>query len=105
MSDDADPDDRSGERDSESEAVRKKYDWSTVAPSTAVVETVSDVTDTDVLELRSLYDSVDPDAIDKLCRDELTAGSDTVSISFEFEELNVTVRSDGGLTVSPIGSD
>lgn len=101
MSDDANSDDNSKRG---SDSIQRQFDWATVMPSTAIVETVGSASDTEVLELGPLYDAIDPDAIDSLCADGAEGHSDTVSISFVFQERGVTVRSDGRVTVYPDGS-
>jgi hypothetical protein len=61
-----------------------------VAPSTAVVQTVTEQSDQDVLDLPPLNDVVDPDALDGLF-----SGRDTIgSVNFEYAGYHVTVHAD-----------
>lgn len=75
-------------------------DWEATAdPSAAIVRAVAIATGTEPTNLRPLYEAVDPDALDRF----LTRGSGPRSLSVRFEACNVTVSSDGRLTVVPLG--
>lgn len=80
--------------------VRRRYDWSETAPSTAVVETVAAAIDRDPVETGPLYDVLDPDALNELFA---PVGDRPVSpdldVSFRFEGLTVTVRATGTVSV------
>ncbi|WP_265108965.1 HalOD1 output domain-containing protein [Halosolutus halophilus] len=60
-------------------------------PATAVVMMVADAKDADPLDLDSLYEVVDPDALAGL----VSRSEGPVRIEFEYEGYAVTVRSDG----------
>lgn len=82
--------------------VHSKYDWSTISPSTAVVEAVARAVDRDSTDLDSLYDTIDPDALDTLVQqvDSRRPLSD-ITVSFTFADRPVTVHSDGDVVVEP----
>ena len=63
--------------------------------SVRVVEAIADARETDAVDLRPpLYDVIDPNALDQLCRD-----GGPVSIEFEYQGHAVTVSSDGTVSV------
>lgn len=69
-----------------------------VAVSTAVVESVSDATDTPALELPSLQKAIDPDALDALVAERTT----TASVTFRYADHVVTVEPDQTIEVVPV---
>lgn len=77
---------------------RATYDWTSMEPSTGVIEAVADVTNRESLALSPLYDSIDPDALDSLFR----LSDEEVSVSFTYAGFEITARSDGEVAV---GSD
>lgn len=84
------------------DVVRAEYDWSSVSPSTAVVETVAVAVDRDPTELDSLYDSLEPDALDALLRqDRSDRPVAKTRVSFTFAGRRVTVHSTGDVVVRP----
>lgn len=63
-------------------------------PSEAVIWAVAETAGVDPLELDSLHESIDPDALDTLIqRDAAT------SVTFEYHGRTVTVRGDGEVVV------
>lgn len=66
------------------------------AVSTAVVEAVSEASETSVVDLPPLYESVDPDALDTLFSGEQTPDC----LTFEYAGYLVTVHDDYVLVVS-----
>lgn len=66
------------------------------SPSAAVIHAVSIATDTDPLELPSLFDAVNPQALDNLFTDP-SAGV----VSFEWADCLVTFDGEGVVTVTP----
>lgn len=82
--------------------VRSEYDWSSISPSTAVVESVAAAVDRETTDLDSLYASLDPDALDTLVGADRTARvrGDT-AVSFTFAGRRVTVDSTGEVLVEP----
>lgn len=83
-----------------------EFDWASVAPSTAVVETVSIATDTDPATIEPLYESVDPDALDEFIRSHGTSSIDSdTTASFTFAGYTVSIRSNGTVVVCPTEED
>jgi len=86
-----------------SDAVRETFDWSETHPSTAVVEVVAADLGRDPLEFESLYERVDPDALDAIVT---TTGTNTdrstVTVSFTFADRSVTVDATGTVIARPV---
>lgn len=80
---------------------RETFDWSQTAPSTAVVETVAAVSDSDHTDLDILADAIDPDALDRLVRrpDRRHPGG---LVTFRFGGYEVVVHGDGELIVTSV---
>ena len=74
---------------------RTTYDWDSTAPTTGVVEAVSEATNREPLDLPQLYGAIDPDALDSLVR----SSDDAMSLTFPFADCEVTVLSDGEVAV------
>ena len=85
--------------------VSAEYDWSSVPPSTAVVEAIASATGREELTLESLYESIDPDALDALLRSNSERTTEKVTISFVYACHNVTVHSNGSIQVQPVSSE
>lgn len=68
--------------------------WGESSVSTRVVEAVAEYSETDVLDLPPLYDSIDPDALEKLI-----PGMTKGKVSFVYADQRVTVDSRGTITV------
>lgn len=82
--------------DSTHEEIRETYDWSTITPSTAVIETVAFVLDRDSTELDPLFEAVETDALDGLVRaNGIRARNGRVTVSFTYHGYLVLVHSDG----------
>jgi len=64
--------------------------------SLRVVEALADVTDTAPSELDPLYNTVDPEALDRLFQPD---SSDGVRVTFEYGDARVEVRGDGTILV------
>lgn len=77
--------------------VRRRYDWEDVSPVVGVVETLSDADGADPDEIPTLADAVDPESLNELCAN--TADSNVVTVSFAHAGYDVTVRSDGVVSV------
>jgi hypothetical protein len=74
------------------------------AVSHAVVDAVASARDTDPLELSPLYDTVDPDALNRLFDDDHAATSSAPAcVQFRMAECDVVVHRDGTVeaTVDP----
>ena len=70
--------------------------------SEQVVQKVADRANTDSLELPPLFNTLDPDSLDKLVR-----GMDKGEVSFDYAGYNITVNSQGAIEVEeqlPSGS-
>ena len=94
------------------------YDWTITRPSTAIVELVAIAADREPSSLQPLFDTVDPEALDRLIRLDVdaegaggtgedartdrsgTAGRPEREVTFEYVGYLVTVRSDGEVTVT-----
>ena len=85
--------------------VRARFEWSSTTPSTAVIETVAAATGRDPMTIESLYERVDPDALDALVSPSGSAsGNGNVTVSFSFADRSVTVHRNGEVVVRPNGS-
>lgn len=88
------------------EQMRTEYDWDDVMPSTAVVETVSRVSNRDSTETHPIYHAIDPDALDTLCGSTGSGPSaEHVSVEFVFEGYEVRVDSGGTIALKSMDSD
>ena len=85
--------------------IRAEYDWSSVTPSTAVIETVAIATNSEPATLEPLYNSVDADALDTLLASDGIHSIDRVTtVSFAFAGRDVTVQNNGVVVVQPAES-
>lgn len=72
-------------------------------PSIAVIEAVATATNRGPIDLPCLHDVVDPEALDALTS---TGSADTrVSVSFDYDGLEVTVDSVDGVELRATGRD
>ena len=101
MFDAHDGNDRSPDRP-EAGTLRHRYDWDAVCASTAVVELVSIAADVEPSALDPLYDTVDPEALDRLVRRGGGAERD-VEVAFAYAGYDVSVSGDGEVTVTERG--
>ncbi|WP_337999197.1 HalOD1 output domain-containing protein [Haloarcula rubripromontorii] len=76
---------------------RKQLDWTETRPSAAVTEYISALTGREQTDFAPLYETVDPEALDSLI--DSSNRSTPVSISFEYADHSITVRSDGELVI------
>jgi len=77
-----------------SESVQSQYDWSNIAPSKAIVKAIASIENVEAIDLpevldSTLYDHVDPEALDLLLSDD-----DHILVSFTMGEYKVQI--DGG---------
>lgn len=86
------------EYDPERDCYTGSFDVTETEPSVAVVQAVAEVAHRDPLDLEPLYRSVDTDALDAIVTD---AGDSNLSVSFDVEEFDVTVRGDASIEVRP----
>ncbi len=83
--------------------ISTSYDWASTTPSIAVIETVAVARDEEPVNLETLNDVVDTDALDAvLSRGTPPRDESRVRVSFSYARCEVTVRSDGGVTVDPL---
>lgn len=68
-------------------------------PSEAVVDAIAAAADADPRDLPPLYGSVDPEALDHLCRRQGTPGPSGTVVGFAVGDWNVFVRDDGRIRV------
>ena len=87
-----------------SDATIRRYKWDAVPPSVAVVETVSDATGIDPIELPTLNDSIDTDALDALCSGD-SRDTREITVSFLYADCEVTVLADGTVLVEAVVTD
>ena len=70
------------------------------ALSTAVVEAVAAAADTDPIDAEfTLYDNVEPDALDSLVDHALRRGRDGIRLEFPIAGYRVVITGDGAITV------
>ena len=74
-------------------------------PSTAVVEAVADALGREPFDLSPLQHHVDADALDALVASRTGEDGDGVRVTFEYEEFEVSVDSDGGIEISPVAAE
>ncbi len=84
--------------------VINRYEWDEVPPSVTVVETVSDATGVNAIELPTLNDTIDTDALDSLFNG-VTRGTEGLTVSFVYADCEVTVLADGTVIVDPSNTD
>lgn len=71
---------------------------STERTATVLIDAVAQLRDVSATELEPLYDTIDPEALDSLCRDVETETD--LQISFQYEEYAVTVFGSGRIRLS-----
>lgn len=75
---------------------RTEFNWTDVAPSIAVIEVIAEASGRDPTALEPLYESVDPDALDRLIRGNGVGPNERMlAVSFSFAGYTVAVRSNG----------
>lgn len=90
------------EFDAESESFKATYDSTRDSTTLAVVEVVATALDKDPLNLTPLQSVVDTDSLDDLATETSTGHGNCASISFCYEEYEITVLSDGSIEADPI---
>lgn len=89
---------------------KRPYDRSNAGPrayrtdgystlSTRVVLTIADETATDIDALPTLYETINPEALDQFVE---SATDRTVSVTFEYYDHRITVTGDGEIDVRPL---
>lgn len=75
-----------GETTVEEELAAREYDWRDTSPSMAVINTVATIESVDSVDLRPLYEYIDPNSLDAVI-----ASGDDVSLSFSAYGYTVTI--------------
>lgn len=105
MSGPDDASDSSGSSDATSASGRTHtvaHDWETADPlHLTVISGVAAVTNTQPEALPPLYDSVDPDSLERLIRSVPEESRSNVSVAFPFAGWNVEVDGTGEVTFYP----
>lgn len=84
----------------ERETYTARYDWNeTDVPSSAIVQAVAAVTNTEPTAMGPLYEAVNTDAMNRLFGRRYRVRPDRLSV--RFENCDVTVYADGRVTVAP----
>ena len=66
--------------------------------STAVIEAIADAESVEPTELDlTLYEAVDVDALERLCRD----GDESLVLSFEIDDYRIRIRGSNSVVVEP----
>lgn len=90
------------EFDVESESFRATYDRTRDSTSLAVVATVATALGREPLNLTPLHSVIDTDSLDELATESSNGHGNCESISFCYEEFQITVSSDGFIEANPI---
>lgn len=88
------------EHDSESDRYRTEFDTTALTPSTAVVEVMAAVLETDPLSFEPLTNVVDAEALDRLCTKQAHDGD--CIVEFAYLDHRITVKRSGVLTVQSL---
>lgn len=84
--------------DDDPDVIHANFDWGSVSPSMAVVETVAIAADQKPTDLTPLIETFDPDALDTLLGKADAAQTD-LTLAFYVDEYHVTVTGDGDVFV------
>lgn len=87
------------EYDPDSDAYYATFDPTDRSVNEAVVESVAAVLNREPLEIDPLYEYVDPDALEAMIDAAGQKRSPYCSMSFRFEETDVTVGADGRIRI------
>ena len=80
---------------------RREFDWTEIAPSTAVIELLAEESGQDPIELDPLYETIDPEALDQLIRGNGANPHDHIlAVSFSYNEYAVVILSGGLVELS-----
>ncbi|MFW5918574.1 MAG: HalOD1 output domain-containing protein [archaeon] len=80
----------------------RQFEFSTtMTPSVAVVETVADETASDPRQGPPLHEAVDTEALNELLT-KSSGNLDAMTVSFEYDDYEVTVSGDGTVTLDPL---
>ena len=89
------------EFDVESESFRATYDRTRDSTSLAVVATVATALGRDPLNLTPFHSVIETDSLDELVMESSTGHGNCESISFCYEEFEITIFSDGIIEADP----
>lgn len=91
--------------DRANETYSVKHGWGCNVPfGELIVKTISKITNTNVLELQPLYETIDPEALDDLFSPvEGKAPRNVGSLTFEYEGYQIVVHASGWIDI--IGVD
>ncbi|MFD1647812.1 HalOD1 output domain-containing protein [Haloarchaeobius litoreus] len=78
---------------------RQQYDFEGTNPAVAVIQTLADATGEEPTELESLFDHIDPDALNTLLLSSNGSGPVT-TVSFTVADRRVKVGCDGFVVVT-----
>lgn len=90
--------------DSPDNTLQAEFDWETTAPSVAIVEAVASAANSDPQSLESLYECIDPDAVDMLFTESPDRPETSIQLTFTYHEFTVTVNSNGTVLVDRSGA-
>ncbi|WP_313691662.1 HalOD1 output domain-containing protein [Halorarum halobium] len=90
------------EFDADQDSFRAAYDSTQDLTSLAVVEVVASALGREPWDLTPLQSAIDTDALDELATESATDRGNCDSISFSYEDFEVTVRSEGVIEAAPI---
>ncbi|NEU58084.1 HalOD1 output domain-containing protein [Halorussus sp. MSC15.2] len=87
--------------DPEDGTYRVTYSYPSDPPSIAVPLAIVEMTDSDVMDLRPLYEAteVDPDALDDLFRPTASGAVRECNVTFRYHGYEVTVKSYGRIVI------
>lgn len=85
-----------GESDDLDDDSAEHSDWGPMMPSTAIIKTVAARADVSPQALPPLYESVDPDALDRL----FVSSGDKTTVSIDYAGYEVVVTGDGRVQVT-----
>lgn len=83
------------------DGIQAAFDWSTIDPSTAIVQTVAIAENKQPEALTPLAEAIDPDAINRIIGDNMpNEASDEKTLSFMYLDYEITIRSSGRIKVT-----
>ena len=90
----------------ETDTYRATFDSATVEPTVTVVQAMATAEGTDHTDLEPLYETVDPEALDRICSDSSPPRRDgNRTVGFTYLGRRVTVESLGFVEISPIDDE
>ncbi len=80
--------------------VRITYDQEDTSPSLAIIATLADILNTDPIDIAPLYESVDPEILDRIVERRNGATGD-IHVVFTHEDHIITIHSYGVIEITP----